>query len=199
MPSLRNLAFYVLLALFIGALSAGITLLITDDGSNSPGIEILLPTVTASPVLKVYVSGGVQIPGVYTLKRGDRVEDAIQAAGGAVEGAQLSCVNLAVRVTDEAHFHVPDAGEPCESPTAVAVAQESGGKLDLNTATAQELETLPGIGEVKARAIADYWESNGGFGSPEDITLVTGIGFATLDGIPRPDIREQTRSVKLTE
>lgn len=126
MPSLRNLAFYVLLALFIGALSAGITLLITDDGSNSPGIEILVPTVTASPVLKVYVSGGVQIPGVYTLKRGDRVEDAIQAAGGAVEGAQLSCVNLAVRVTDEAHFHVPDAGEPCESPTAVVVGRQVG-------------------------------------------------------------------------
>ena len=184
MFSLKTVSSYILLALLVGAASAGIAILVDDRMSGSPGVEILLATATPTPELKVYISGAVARPGVYTLKVGDRLADAIAAAGGAAEDAQLSCINLAVRVKDEAHFHVPKAGEPCQPASTVGT---SGGgddsRIDLNSATAEQLETLPGIGKVKAQSIVDYRDKVGAFRSTEEVTEVKGIGPATYEAI----------------
>ena len=138
-----------MLALLVAAVSSGIALLVSNNKSDSPGIEILLPTSTPTPELMVHISGAVAEAGVYTFKDGDRLMDAISAAGGATQDAQLSCVNLAIRLEDEAHYHLPGSDESCESASAPLSNPMSDGKTDLNTATVDQLEELPGIGQVK--------------------------------------------------
>ena len=182
MLSVKSIPAYVLVALTIAALSAGIILLVSDRSSGSPGVEIVLPTVTPTPDLKVYISGAVDEPGVYLMQEGDRLVDAIAAAGGATQGARLSCINLTLRVEDEAHVHVPGPAEACQPPSGSETVREDLG-IDLNTASAEELETLPGIGEAKAQAIIDYRESNGEFQSLEEIMEVRGIGPAIYESI----------------
>ena len=172
-----------MVALLIAAVSGGIALLVVQSRDSSPGLEILLPTTTPTPELKVHVSGAVARPGVYTMAEGDRVEDALDAAGGLTGAANPSCLNLAQRVSDEARYHVVAEDEPCPTaPAAFAGGPDSDGRIDLNTATADELESLPGIGEVKAQAIVDYRELNGPFKSIKDVLEVSGIGAAILEG-----------------
>ena len=190
MVSIKSISFYVLVALLIAAVSAAIALLVMQNKSGSPGIEILLPTATPTHELKVYLSGEVTMPGVYTLKEGDRLIDALAAAGGATEDAQLGGINMAVRVKDEAHFHVPGVKEPCQPTSTAATADGDAGTvlseaegIDLNTATAEQLKTLPGIGDVKAQAIVDYRETNGSFKSTEEIVEVRGIGVTIYENI----------------
>ena len=183
MRSMKTLSLYRLLAIFIAALSGGIALLINEMRSDGPGVEVLIPTPTPRPELRVYVSGSVGAPGVYAMDEGDRLADAITAAGGVAEGARLSCINLALRVRDEAHIHVPGIGEPCQAVLGPAAAQNAEGKIDLNSANVGQLESLPGIGEVKARAIVVYRESNGPFKSVEEIVLVRGIGPPIYESI----------------
>ena len=182
MLSIKSIPAYVLIALTIAALSAGIILLVSDRSSGSPGVEIMLPTVTPTTDSKVYVSGAVYDPGVYLMQVGDRLVDAIAAAGGATQGARLSCINLALRVDDEAHVHVPEPAEACQPPSGSETAREDV-RIYLNTATAQQLEALPGIGTVKAQAIIDYRESNGPFRSIEEVMEVRGIGPAIYESI----------------
>ena len=184
MVSPKTASLYVLLALFLAALTAGIVLL-TADGSGNPGVEILLPTATPTPELRVHISGAITSPGVYELNPGDRLVEALAAAGGATDDARLSCVNLALRVTDEAHYHIPGAEEPCLPGVTAATSAEAeeDGRIDLNAATAEQLETLPGIGEVKAQAIIDYRDNNEGFQSTEELMEVSGIGSRTYETI----------------
>ena len=182
MLSLKTASTYLLVALLTAAASAGIALLVSDARSGSPGVEILIPTPTSAPDLKVYVSGAVSSQGVYVLRPGDRLEDAIAAAGGTTQGARLSCINLALRVRDEAQVHVPGAEEPCP-PGLGGVALEDDVRVDLNTATAEDLKSLPGIGEVKAGDIIAYRESNCPFKSAEQIIEVRGIGEKTYESL----------------
>ena len=102
--------------------------------------------------------------------------------GGATEDADLSRVNLALRVRDQDHFHIPRVGEVGVTAPVPTSADQSG-LLNINTATIQQLEALPGIGPVKARAIVDYRQKNGAFERPEQIRQVSGIGPATFEGI----------------
>ena len=201
---MRAVSSYILLALFIAALSAGIALLVVQSRSGSPGVEILLPTATPVPDLpdlpdlKVYISGAIAMPGVYTMREGDRLEDVIEAAGGATYGPLPFCINLAVRVKDEASYNVPESGKPCQQPvlSATTTTEEGGGArieatteqdadsgVDLNTATLQQLTTLPGVGPVKAQAIVAYREGTGRFQSIEEVMDVQGIGLTTYEGI----------------
>ena len=182
MVTSRNVMSFVTLVTFIAAVAAGVTLLVISGGSGGPAVEILLPTTTPTPELMVYVSGEVASPGVYTLKRGDRVTDALITAGGASQGALLSCINLALRVKDEDQVHVPGPEEPCQSPT-IAGSTEQDGKLDLNTASVEEFEALPGIGSVKAQAIVDYRGTSGPFLSTQQLIEVPGVGSVTYQGI----------------
>jgi competence protein ComEA len=181
--SIKTLSLAILATVVVAALSGAIALLVTGRGSGSPGVEIILPTPTSSPELRVYVSGAVARPGVYTMADGQRVSDAVDAAGGAGQDAMLSCVNLALRVRDEAHYHVPGAGEPCQAGAAPSGETGPPAGIDLNSATVDELETLPGIGPARARAMVDYRERNGGFKSTQQVMEVPGIGPAIYENI----------------
>ena len=183
MITAKTVAVTILAAALAAALAGGIALIV-KNGEGHPGTEIFLPTATPMPELKVYVSGAVRRPGVYTMRDGDRLSDALAASGGAAEDAQMSCVNLAVRVRDEAHYHVPGARETCETGGGSASQEaQPGGGIDLNTASLADLETLPGIGPVKAQAIVDYREQAGGVASVLQVMEVTGIGPATYESI----------------
>lgn len=123
---------------------------------------------SALPVgdIEVYVTGAVQHPGVYPLPDGSRWIDALEAAGGATTDADLAGVNLAKRAQDEDQVVVPRAG------TAVAGAVQSPGALvNLNTASPAELESLPGVGEVRAGKIVQSRTTDGPFAQVEDLVL----------------------------
>ncbi len=134
-----------------------------------------LPTRTPSPLV-VYVSGAVQHPhGVYTLPTGSLVRDAIRAAGGPTDDADLDAINLAKPLYPYEQVVVPTRSAPAAAPTPASAAFP----LDLNRATAAELEQLPGIGPSRARDIVAYRESHGPFASVEEIQQVPGIGPTT--------------------
>lgn len=125
-----------------------------------------------SGVLVVAVAGRVRKPGLVRLKADSRVADAIEAAGGALPGTDLSTVNLARKVADGELITI---GAPAAPGTAAA---EQGGKLNLNTATAAQLDKLPGVGPVLAERIVAYRDSKGGFRSVGELRQVDGIGDA---------------------
>ncbi len=146
----------------------------------------LLPTPTPRP-LCVYVSGAVAHPDVYELPYDSIVKDAIEAAGGPTGEADLNRINLARRVHDEEQIYMPRKGEesppvsPPSGPSLPSLSSQGGDKVNINTATAEELGTLPGIGPTKAQSIIDYRTTNGPFQSIEDIKDVRGIGDATFE------------------
>lgn len=171
------------LALIIAAV-----VLLTREDDREP-VRIVAPQPaeepTASQVIKVQVSGEVLLPGVYRVEEGDRVIDAVVAAGGISPNADLSSVNLSRRVQDEAHYHIPAVGgsDTGTSPGSSAATPGSGGLIDLNTATTSELEILPEIGPSLAAAIVSYRNENGPFDSVEALDNVPGIGPKTLEAI----------------
>ena len=117
----------------------------------------------------VYVCGAVQEEGVYELPAGSRVYEAVQLAGGFRGDAATSAVNQAEVLTDEARLYVPTLAE------ALAEKSEEDGKVNINTATKEELMSLPGVGESRAESIVKYREEVGAFRSIEDIMSVSGI------------------------
>jgi competence protein ComEA len=138
-----------------------------------------VPSPTASP-LRVYVSGAVERPDVYLLTPGSIVKDAVAAAGGATADADLERINLAVALCDQQQVHVPRQGESSAPPTAAGRTPAAGppAKVDINSATLEELDTLPGVGPAIAQRIIDYREAYGGFSEVKEITQVKGIGPA---------------------
>ena len=120
-------------------------------------------------------------PGVYAVEPGSRLEQVVEAAGGLTTDADPEAVNLAVRVEDEQHWHLPRAGESARPPSSGGPSASS--KIDLNSATAHDLETLPGIGAVRAQSIVDYRQANGPFSSVDDLLGVSGIGPATVESV----------------
>ena len=131
------------------------------------------------PEIKVFVNGAVNRPGVYTVDTGDRLEDVLALAGGLTDSADQSGVNLAARVSDEAHFYIPAIGDA--PPDAIPAPATT--VVNINAATAEELQTLRGIGEQKAADIVHYREENGPFARVEDLLNVTGIGPKTLEDL----------------
>lgn len=135
----------------------------------------------------MHVLGAVANPGLVTLAAGGRVLDAVAAAGGLTEDADLSTVNLARPVTDGEQLAVPRAGEPLPPPPAAgsgaAASGSSASTVNLNTATQSDLETLPRIGPALASRILDWRTANGRFTSPADLLAITGIGQKLFDGL----------------
>lgn len=150
---------------------------------------VMEPTRTPTPApIVVFVSGEVVSPGVYTLPPESRVVDAITAAGGLSQEADTSAVNQAIVLEDGMQIHVPKVGEvatpiPISSGNTDGSAAQPQGKLNINTATATELETLPEIGPSLAEAIVRHRETNGAFESVDELLDVPGIGDATLNAI----------------
>ncbi len=150
----------------------------------SPPTALPSPETTPTPrPLRVYVSGAVLQPDVYTLLPDSIVKDALLAAGGPADDADLDRINLALPVADGQHIYVPRQGEedlPVELPSRLP---GSGSKVNINTADLAALESLPGIGPALAQRIVDYRQAHGPFVRIEDIMEVSGIGPATFQEI----------------
>jgi competence protein ComEA len=130
----------------------------------------------------VHVAGRVRRPGLVRLPAGSRVQDAIAAAGGATSGADLDAVNLARKLTDGEQVRVPGPGDPPPQaePGAAATPATPSAPLDLNTATVEQLDTLPGVGEVTAGRIVAYRSAHP-FTSVDELLEVPGIGQRRFD------------------
>ena len=177
-----------------GAVIAVILLLLVAVGGLLPKkeeaveeTEVVVTTVlaektevstTQETVIFVDIKGAVKNPGVYQMKVGDRVKDALEAAGGLTEEADSQKVNLAKRLEDQMVIVVPKVGEEAEEIPAGETRKEATkeGKVNINTATVEELKTLKGVGEKKAEAIIEYRKKNGSFQTKEDLMKVRGIG-----------------------
>ena len=163
-------------------------------GDTSAGA---LPSTSATAVpLVVHVAGQVAVPGVYRLASGARVVDAVDIAGGLLPEADVDVVNLAAPVADGQRIYVPRVGQAppvvvtggggSNAPTGSAVVEGggasggSGGPVALSTATAEQLDTLPGVGPATAAAIIAYRDEHGPFTSVEQLGEVSGIGPAKL-------------------
>ena len=135
-------------------------------------------STTQETVIFVDIKGAVKNPGVYQMKVGDRVKDALDAAGGLTAEADSQKVNLAKRLEDQMVIVVPKVGEEAEEIPAGETSKEATkeGKVNINTATVEELKTLKGVGEKKAEAIIEYRKKNGSFQTKEDLMKVRGIG-----------------------
>ncbi len=145
----------------------------------------LSPPPTGLPLV-VDVRGAVTQPGVYELPPGSRVQDGIQAAGGALPDADLAGLNLAALLEDGAAIRVPVQGEAQSPPSRsgdVTIPGVPGSLININTATQTELESLPGIGPVLAQQVIAYREANGPFPSTEAIQNVSGIGPGIFEKI----------------
>lgn len=133
------------------------------------------PGVTVAPAgVYVHVSGAVGEPGLYVLAPGSRVVDAVAAAGGLASDADPEGVNLARPLSDGEQLRVPREGEAEAASAADGV--DPDGRVDLNSADAAALETLPRVGPALAQRIIDWREANGGFASVDDLMAVSGFG-----------------------
>ncbi|ABX27004.1 helix-hairpin-helix domain-containing protein [Lactobacillus helveticus] len=151
---------------------------------------------TNSKTVTCDISGAVKHQGVYTLKNGARLQELIEAAGGTTGKAQLKAINRAILLKDQDKIHIPYKGEKVESAATAGTGtstnststssnssasnQESGEKVNLNTADVAGLQKLTGIGEKKAEQIIAYREQNGPFKKVEDLMQVSGIGEKTF-------------------
>jgi len=186
MPTLKSWLLYILLGLVTATTLVGaITLYIRLNNQQPLEILFVTPTPYVPALIKVYITGAVAREGVYPLQEGDRLEDALRAAGGPSLEADMEMVNLALKVKDEGHYHFPKKGEasaPSSAATTVPSAS-TGTRLNVNTATQRELEELPGIGQIRAKAIIEHRETNGPFQRPEDLLKVKGIGIGIYQQI----------------
>lgn len=201
----RNIVFVLLLFIAIGG--AGVFYM--SQPTAQAQVEIrpvatatatVAPTVAPSPTpspVRVYVTGAVANSDVYFLPAGSIIKDAIAAAGGFTAEADPERINQALELQDQQQIHVPrknevDAPPPVQGGPVVTELNSSqgggssrsapvaGGAININTATLEQLDSLPGVGPAIAQRIIDYRESMGGFKTVEEITQVSGIGEATL-------------------
>ncbi len=151
------------------------------SAGSGPGSDPSAEALEETEVV-VHVSGAVQSGGVVTLAAGSRVADALAAAGGATAEADTDRLNLARVLTDGEQVHVPIEGEamPQVQDPAGSGGVDADGVIDLNLATQEHLETLPGIGPAKAAAILEHRETVGPFQTPGDLRAVAGIGEMTF-------------------
>ena len=167
------------------------------------------PTPTLKPEVVVHVTGAVKSPGVYYLSTGARVHEAIEKAGGTTDRADVQSLNLAAKIRDGQQIDVPaihqisdvrqntpilstvedhvipispDLSVPPQ-PSVKGTTLSEGLRINVNTATSQELQTLRGIGPALAQRIIEYRQISGGFSTVDDLTNVKGIGEKTVEKI----------------
>ena len=182
----RNKILYILIVLvFLGIFwgwyhlktSSGTQMSVTDAENTSENSSETGSDAKDEKVM-VHITGAVLNPGVVTLNQDARLAEAIAAVGGLTDGADISSLNLARKVKDEEKIHVPVNGEVVETAQTGAT-----NKININTASLEELKSLPGVGEVIAQAIIDYREKNGSFTNPEELKNVNRIGDKIYDGL----------------
>jgi competence protein ComEA len=185
---MRQIA-YVMIGVLVGFILAGSVFLVTRMPAGKP---IALEAVPTKAPLEVHVVGAVVRPGVYTLPQGSRVQDAIDAAGGLLSGAQPNTINLAAKLEDGQQVQIggtgaaspgAQSGSPFSVVPTVGSSQCNPDLIDINNAPIADLETLPGIGQTFAQSIVDYRDQNGPFQQIEDITNVPGIGATRFNAI----------------
>ncbi len=172
--------------LIVGAIVLWViyTILKRPDPSLAPITVTLQPRPTLDPAtptpatINVYVSGAVNKPDVYALSLGSLVKDAMAIAGGATAEADLDHINLALKLSDQMQVYVPRKGEAVPTPRSSGGSSTLTSPININTASAEELDVLPGIGPSLAKTIIDYRTTNGPFKTIEDINNVKGIGDA---------------------
>jgi competence protein ComEA len=143
-----------------------------------------MPASAAAADVVAYVSGAVMAPDVYRLPALARVKDLVLAAGGFAPEADPAVVNLAAPLSDGAHIHIPRVGEPVAAVGASPASPgDARGMIDLNHASAAELDALPGIGPAIAERIIAYRDANGPFRELGDLQRVDGIGNALIERI----------------
>ncbi len=161
--------------------ASGYTIEQPESIETTAGVDLSVSgdeiTADEPEVFFVYVCGKVAEPGVYEAEQGARVYELIEMAGGVSDTGCLEALNLAEHVYDGQKLYVPDYDEYVQSGmnTYTGNDEKGTGLVNINTADADELMTLPGIGSSRAQAIIEYREANGGFGAVEDIMGVSGI------------------------
>lgn len=178
LKSILYLASGILFGLFLAAL---VWVVARNPSGNS---VVLRPAPTEKPII-VYITGAVPRPGVYALPKDARIQDAISAAGGFLAEADKSQINLAALLEDGQKFDIPyiEGASPVIGTPVEEVVTATTELIDINVATLEELDTLPGIGPTTAQKIIDYREQNGPFINAEDIINVPGIGPGTYERI----------------
>ncbi len=158
------------------------SLVITSEDSKNT--DVTSDSKETPAVLYVHVGGSVTNPGLFELPSGSRVNDAIEAAGGFSEDADVDSINLAEAITDGQHLVVSSkqAQSATNEATQTTTAQSTG-KVNINTASASDLKTLDGVGDATAQKIIDYRQTQGRFTKPEDLKNVSGIGDKKYDAI----------------
>lgn len=180
------LAFFCIVSMLLGGIIG-----YSAPRPPSKPIVVITPPPTPTPTLtptpppvRVYVCGAVRNPGVYRLPPGSLVDDAIRAAGGPTENADLLNINLALELKDQQQVYVPYIGEiSTPLPPVPTPISPGSARININTASAEELQRLPYIGPTLAQRIVAYREAHGPFREVTDLLQVPGIGPAIFSAI----------------
>lgn len=187
--AVSRVAVLVLVIIVLGWIA--ISILVAPPPSNEAMATVPLESVPTSsqsakgsaspsgPRVTVHVVGAVKKPGVYELPEGSRITDAVKSAGGLAEDAHPELVNLAAKLIDGQQIILP--GDSTQSQNPNLPAPSNNAKISINTADAQTLQELPGIGPALAERIIDFRTENGPFSSVEELDAVSGIGPAMLE------------------
>ncbi len=176
----------------LGLVVVGSILLVVSPQRGQPIALVtrtpkLTPDPSATPkLIRIHVTGAVNLPGVYNLPDTARLEDAILAAGGLLESADPQSLNLAANLLDGQRLYIPSTSDVTLTPNDKGSQVDIPSIVNINTASLAELDSLPGIGEVKAQAIVTYRQQNGLFTALEDLLKVEGISqslYEKLEGL----------------
>lgn len=167
----------IIAAVLVGILFSGVVLLIS---AKPKGVPIILSNNSTPINIRFEIYGAINQPGVYSAPASLRVEDAVDYAGGLSEFADASASNLSARVNDGDKIIIPTKSA-FEATITPIIRNNTHEQINLNTAGLEELLTLPGIGEIKAKDILLYRDSNGGFKDVSDLLNIPGIGEKTIE------------------
>ncbi len=157
------------------------------DLHNQPTGTAAAPSELSQDLVPVYLVGAVHKPGIYLVARGSYLYELVEQAGGLREDAAKDEINLALALPGNCHIRIPTESEAAEDPDKRAILVDTASTetllININSATAEALDQLPGIGPATAKAILDFRERNGPFKSKEDLMQVSGIKQSRLDAI----------------
>lgn len=174
----KSIIFFIILVSLLSICGCGDDGLVLSDVTEEAAEESTIEYEDENKREKsgvIYLCGAVNTPGVYEITGDMRLYEAVEKAGGLDEEADIDAINLAERVKDGESVRIPYYGE--------TISISDDGVIDINSATVEQLCTIPGIGESRAKAIIEYREENGGFTSVDELMNISGIKEATFKKI----------------